>query len=210
MPTNSLAVPICYRGAQNPAHKLPFMTENGNAIVTALNPDGISCREVKLHNGAPLLAQKLYVPMRDLYETYARALENCDVNAAKRAYTWLKPTPRKFPQWLWLANEAEGAPMPWGMDMAIKILRLLEPEKAMEKDLLQVGDAGMPVLDMQAYWPILYLLMGGVVWPSDNPDFWTESLIHAPRANRLLLWHSPWAFIEEARGKNGKILLRMR
>ena len=209
MPLQAAATPDCYRDAKNPAHELPFMDKSA-AAVTALNPDGENCHEVRLHNGEPLMAQKLYVPMRDLYEAYVRALENGDMNAARRAYAWLKPTPRQFPKWLWLANEAVGPPMPWGMGMAINVLRLLQPEKAMEKDLLQRGDSAMPALDMEAYWPILYLLMGGEVLPQDNPDAWTESKIHASRARWMLSWHSPWAFIEEASGDGKKILLRMR
>lgn len=210
IPQSIGATPDCYRNAANPAHELPFLAETGVANVTALERDGLTCRDVKLYNGAPLLAQKIYVPMAALYESYARALESGNVNAARRAYAWLKPTPRQFPQWLWLANEPAGAPMPWGMDMALKVLRLLESDKAMEKELLQGGDAAMPVLNLQAYWPILYLLMGGEVLPQANPEEWTRSAISASRANKFLTWQSPWADIEEAKNKNNEILLRVR
>lgn len=205
---NALAVPECYRNAAAPAHELGFLAP-GTAEVTALTPDGQGCVEVPLYQGEPMLRQKLYAPFRQVYEAYAKAREKGNRAAAERTYTYVRPTPRPFPLWVWLANAPEGAPMPWGMDMTLKILGMLQTDKSMEKDLLVRGDNDLPVLDMQRAWPVLYLLMGGEVWPQENGEEWTATALSPRGLNRLLLWRYPWASIE-SRKQNRETEVRLK
>lgn len=208
-PAGVHAAPGCYDRAQVPAHELAFLPSDALTEVTALTPDGRGCVQVPILNGEPVIRQKLYVPFRQLYEAYARAVDMGNAGAARRIYTYIRPTPRPFPLWVWLANEPEGAPMPWGMDMCLKILRVLQAHPSMERDLLTRGDQDLPVLDMQRTWPVLYLLMGGEVWPQED-DAWTASALSHNQLNRLLLWRCPWAVMESMRGKNGETQVRLR
>lgn len=206
---SALAVPECYRNAAAPAHELGFLEPGQASAVTALTPDGQGCVEVPLYRGEPLLRQKLYAPFRQVYEAYVKAREKGNRAAAVRTYTYVRPSPRPFPLWVWLANAPEGAPMPWGMDMTLQILRMLQTDKSMEKDLLARGDNDLPVLDMQRTWPVLYLLMGGEVWPQENGEEWTATALSPRALNRLLLWRYPWASIE-SRKQNRETEVRLK
>lgn len=206
---NALAVPECYRKAAAPAHELGFLEAGAASAVTALTPDGQGCVQVPLYKGEPLLRRKLYAPFRQVYEAYAKAVDTGNRAAAVRTYTYVRPTPRPFPLWVWLGNAPEGAPMPWGMDMTLQILRMLQPTKSVENDLLVPGDHDLPVLDMRRTWPMLFLLMGGEVWPQENGEQWTRSALSRRALNGLLLWHSPWATIE-SRKQNQETEVRLK
>lgn len=200
----AMATPQCYARAENPAHLLPFLQESGTAYITALNADGESCRQVLLYNGRPVLKQKIYVPLRNLYESYAKAIEKGNGSAARRAYAWLRPTPREFPLWLWLINEPEGAPMPWGMEMSVKMMRLLQPHTGIEK--IATHSRSEEILSMSRAWPLLYLLMGGEVLPQNDPDIWYPA---RSSGQNLLRWRYPWAVVETVKGETGRAA-RMR
>lgn len=203
------ATPDCYTSASAPAHDFVFLPRDAPVEVTSLTPDGERCVRVTLYNGEPLLRQKLYAPFRKVYEAYARAVESGDARAAQRLYAYLRPTPRPFPLWLWLANAPEGAPMPWGTDMALKLLRILRTYPGMERQVRVNGNEEPPVLDMRRAWPLLFLLMGGEVRPQGTED-WTPSALSHRQLNELLLWRYPWAVIESMRGKNRETQVRLR
>ena len=205
---NALAVPECYRTAAAPAHELGFL-DAGATGVTALTPDGQGCVEVPLYQGEPLLRQKLYAPFRQVYEAYARAVETGNRAAAVRTYTHVRPTPRPFPLWVWLSNEPEGAPMPWGMDMTLKILRMLQTHPSIESSLRLDGDPDLPVLGMQRTWPALFLLMGGEVWPQTDAEQWTPSKLSRRGHHYLLRWRFPWATVE-SRKQDGQNEVRLK
>ena len=206
---NAFAVPDCYRKAALPAHELGFLEAGEGGVVTALTPDGQDCVQVPLHKGEPLLRQKLYAPFRQVYEAYARAVETGNRQAAVRTYTYVRPTPRPFPLWVWLSNAPEGAPMPWGMDMTLQIVRMLQPSPKTESILRVPGDRDLPVLDMQSTWPVLFLLMGGEVWPQTDAEQWTVASLSPRNLRRYLLWRYPWANIE-SRKQNGETEVRLK
>lgn len=201
---NAWATPDCYKNAARPAHELPFLNEQGAASVTAINPDGQTCQEVLLYNGKPVFNQKIYAPLRALYETYAKAIETGNAAAAKRAYAWLRPTPREFPLWLWLYNEPEGALMPWCMNMAIKIMQILQPDADFLKAAQQ--SRSNPILNMQRAWPLLFLLMGGETLPQHDAEKWHPA---SGNPEYLLVWRYPWALVEENR-QDGTRVYRLR
>ena len=99
--------------------------------------------------------------------------------------------------------------MPWGMDMTLKILRMLQPSEKTEDALLVPGDHDLPVLDMQRTWPILFLLMGGEVWPQADAEQWTPAKLSPRNLKRHLLWRYPWARIED-RQQNGETEVRLK
>ena len=206
-PISAFAAPACYEQAAVPAHAFAFASAESLAEVTGLTPDGAGCLTIPFWQGAPIFEQKIHAPFRQVYEAYAAALERADRVAAQNLYAWLRPTPRAFPQWVELFSAEEGPPQPGGMAAAVKILRLLQPDSSFEKNLLQPGDASMPVLNMRLAWPMLFLLMGGEVYPSQA---WVTPSLRPEVIGRGLSWRYPAYIPLETRNINNSIQLRVR
>lgn len=207
VPATALSTPACYEQAAVPAHEFVFRPPQTFTEVTGLTWNGEECLTIPFWNGSPVVRQEIYAPFRKVYEAYARAVEQQEGASAQRLYTYVRPTPRSFSFWLWLANDPEGPLMPWGMSMTLKIVRVLQPSTKIEKALLIRGDRDLPILDMQRTWPVLYLLMGGEVYPKDE---WVESQISSHMAQQLLHWRYPNYLVESHSAGKGKTSLRLR
>lgn len=162
------AVPECYEKAAVPAHEFPFQDSANITEVTALSRNGQQCHTIAFWRGVPVIEQEMYVPFRQAYISYAKALDTNNIPALKNIYTYLRPTPRTFDQWVALFGVEEGALMPWGMPMAIDIVKLLQPNKSIAEKFTIQSKNSPPMLNMQIAWPVLYLLMGGEMYPDDK------------------------------------------
>ena len=206
-PFSAFAAPACYEQAAVPAHGFAFVPSEKLTVVTGLTMDGSACASIAFWQGNPVVEQKIHAPFRRVYEAYATAIERGDRNAARRIYTWLRPTPRDFPQWAELFSVKEGPPMPWGMPAAIRIVRMLQPDSGFEKNLLHGGDPDLPVLNMQLAWPVLFLLMGGEVHPSEA---WVEAAYPQHAIESCLGWRCPLYAIESKKLSKSSTQLRLR
>ncbi|MDE6734292.1 MAG: hypothetical protein K2J64_02355 [Desulfovibrio sp.] len=162
----ALAAPDCYTSAAHPAHEFPFVQEGSFEVVSLDPQDGNTCLPpIRFYKGAPLVRQPVYAPLRDVYASYARALESKDANVLRRIVAYLRPTPRTLPLWFGLANEPETPPMELGgMRRMKEIFTFLSPAK----NFMPEAYSG-EVLRIDVAWPLLFLLMGGELIPSDEP-----------------------------------------
>lgn len=156
-----LAAPACYENAETPAHEFIFRDPSSLKEVTALSPDGKSCVRVGFWNGKPLIRQKLYMPFGKLYEAYARAIENRDIQGAKKLFAYGRPTPRNLGQFLPLYTTPPGNPMPWGKPMFEKIFNILQPFPSFGRDILRNYNPGSEGLN----WSAMFFFMGGELYP---------------------------------------------
>lgn len=164
-----LAAPDCYINTKTPAHEFPFVAGQTQEV-TGLSFDGNGCVSIKLYKGEPVFRQKIYVPFRNLYETYAKAIESKNSTAIKKAFTWLAPTPRSFEKFYSLASNPETPPMPWGSEMMNKIINLLAPFDDFIGSIYLLKQYGDDSQKPRIAWPALYLLMGGEILPHENPE----------------------------------------
>lgn len=200
-----LAIPDCYAKAANPAHEFAFLPKDFIGEVTSLTPDGKGCDNVAFYKDAPLVRRKLYAPMRNVYESYAHAVEKGQGATARRIFTYLRPTPRSFPLWLWLANSPEEAPMPWGMDMMSKLFNILKPYTEFIPSAYGRDDFNRQILNLEIAWPLLFLMTGGVVYPDDE---WMVSKLKPGRVTQLLNWRFP-TFVPEVKNEDNKYYMRL-
>lgn len=206
---SALAAPACYEQATAPAHTLAFISSENLAEVTGLTPDGAGCVSISFWQGSPVFEQKIYAPFRQVYEAYATAIERSDRLAAQRLYAWLRPTPRTFPQWMELFSVEEGPPLPWGMTMALKIVRLLQPYPSFEENLFHRDDPSKSDLNMRRAWPMFFLLMGGEIQPSET---WgtAEGNVVTLFFVESLLWRYPFYALEERMNSDRETQFRVR
>lgn len=150
--------PPCYEEAPLPAHKWAMGTE-GKVVdeVTSLAEDGKDCVRTPLWKGRPLIRHEMFVPLNMLYAAYAESETNENKDAVRRIYTWLRPTPRTFSQWLDLVR-AGSAPQPWGSKIFKKVAAGLASENIGQTEFQKV-------FENKSYlsWMWLFIAMGGQV-----------------------------------------------
>lgn len=181
----ALAAPDCYTNAAHPAHEFPFVQEESFEVVSLDPLDGNKClAPIRFYKGAPLVRQPVYAPLRDVYASYARGLEGKDAGALRRIVAYLRPTPRTLPLWFGLANEPETPPMELGgMRRMKEIFTFLSPTR----NFMPAAYSG-EVLRIDLAWPLLFLLMGGELVPSNEPALFRPD-------ETSWLWHSlEWRF----------------
>lgn len=206
-PTQLSATPACYTEADMPAHEFPFITENKLREITGLSADGKSCVKIPFINGAPVVRQKIYVPMRQLYESYARAISDKNGTAARKLFANIRPAPRPFPLWAWLYEEPESAPMPWGTEMMAKIIEILSPSKSLNEFLVKTDANGLSVARLERAWPALFLLMGGEILPSEE---WVNSKSSGEEMQFIYSGRFPCLIMDSIGLDDGTYKLRVR
>ncbi len=184
----ALAAPECYENAKNPAHEFPFADATSISQVTSLSYDGKSCTSIQLVQGMPILEQEMYVPFRLVYESYAKAIQDNDHKALMQISAYLRPTPRSFSQWIDLFEVEEGFSVELGgVNNAIKIIRFLKPSSYFSKLLIE--DRSTPEsLKPHITWPMLYFLMGGVMYPDGKT---TSSKMPPTKVQQVLSVYFP-------------------
>lgn len=200
-PASALAVPDCYTSASLPAHLFPFANPREITEVTALTDDGNECVKVPFLNGEPVMRRKMNAPMRQLYESYAKAVESRNGAAARKLFAYVRPTTRTFPQWLWLYNEPQSAPMPWGTEMMAKIIRLLAPKTYDINYLIKYDKNHLPIVNLYRSWPVLFLLMGGELMPSEE---WASCNTGGYEVQRLYSWRYPFLSLDSRENEGHK------
>lgn len=200
LPCQVMAIPDCYNNAEMPAHGFPFAPADKLQEVIGLSQDGKACVKIPFINGEPVVRQQIYVPFGQLYESYARAISENNGNAAKKLFTFVRPTPRPFPLWAWLYDEPQSAPMPWGTETMAKMINLLSPEKSLTDHLLSKDSNGLPVVFLERAWPALFLLMGGEIIPSEE---WAKLKSSGQELPKLYSWRFPYITTESIK-QSGK------
>lgn len=201
------AVPDCYTEAEIPAHEFPFVQAEKLREISALSADGKSCVKIQFINGEPVVRQKIYVPFRKLYESYARAVNEGNAHAARKLFAYVRPTPRPFPLWAWLYDEPESAPMPWGTEMMAKIIRILSPDRSLDEFLISKDANGLPVARLERAWPALFLLMGGELLPSEE---WASAKSSGRDLPHIYSWRFPYLTMESIQQGDKSYKLRAR
>lgn len=199
--SHAIATPECYSSAAIPAHEYVFSDSKAEMELTGLSEDGQSCRQIVIWEGKPLYMKPIYVPFSALYNSYARAVESKNVAALKKLYAYVQPTPRSFSNWLWLANDAQDMPQPWGMQMAVRLVELLQPHPSILKELLSSDDQYGKVLNLSLAWPTLFFLMRGEMYPDGK---WIKSVLSYRAVTRLLSWRYPCYLPEQKIEKNAE------